>query len=78
MNREIEEYSFVLDIKQDIIDDVKNRLRNSRISKDIENDNWRYGTEESYLRELIHYWINNYDWKLHEKEINKFSYSFHL
>lgn len=74
MNREIEEYSFVLDIKQDIIDDVKNRLRNSRISKDIENDNWRYGTEESYLRELIHYWINNYDWKLHEKEINKFSH----
>ena len=48
--------------------------RKSRIVNDFGNKEWKYGTEETYLKDLIEYWSNNYDWKKQEKEINKFSH----
>ena len=48
---------------------------------------WEYGTNLEYMKEISDYWVNKFDWKKHEEEINKFSnfttdvewikYSFH-
>ena len=36
-------------------------------------DGWNHGTNKTYLKELCDYWINNFDWRKHEIELNKFS-----
>ena len=36
-------------------------------------DGWDHGTNKTYLKELCDYWVNDFDWKKHELELNKFS-----
>ncbi len=74
MNKKIEEHSFILNIKQDVLNDINNRVKNSRISNDFGNENWQYGTEGSYLKDLANYWVTDYSWKFQEEKINKFSH----
>ena len=74
MESKLIDYSFTLETEQDLLDDVNTRVKNSRITKDFGNQKWQYGTEESYLKDLIHYWINDYDWRAQEKKINAFSH----
>ena len=73
MNEKLKESSLTINIEETILDDVLNRIKNSRLINDFGNKEWKYGTEETYLKDLIDYWLNNYNWKKHEKEINKFS-----
>ena len=35
-------------------------------------EGWEHGTNKTYLKELCDYWINEFDWKKNEVEINKF------
>jgi hypothetical protein len=49
---------------------LRERLRETAWAPDLDNDDWRYGTNGSYLRELVDYWIDGYDWFAHEREIN--------
>ena len=35
-------------------------------------DGWQYGTNHRYLRELCNYWLEEFDWRSHEQEINRF------
>ena len=34
---------------------------------------WEYGTNLDYMKEISKYWINEFDWRKHEAEINKYS-----
>lgn len=74
MNEKLNGSSFTVNIEESILDDLLSRVKNSRILKDFGNKEWKYGTEETYLRNLVDYWSNQYDWKKQEKEINKFSH----
>ena len=35
-------------------------------------DGWEHGTNKKYLKELCDYWVSEFDWHKHEKEINSF------
>ncbi|KAL6062929.1 Multidrug MFS transporter [Balamuthia mandrillaris] len=35
-------------------------------------DKWRYGSELGYMKELVEYWLNDYDWTKHEALLNKY------
>ena len=63
---------FVLNIDNNILEEISNRLKSTRLPEDFGNQDWRYGTEKSYLEGLLEYWINDYDWKKTELEINSF------
>ena len=63
---------FKLNIHSDILEEISNRLKSTRLPEDFGNQDWRYGTEKSYLKNLLEYWIEDYDWKITEKEINSF------
>ena len=67
MNEKLKESSLTINIEETILDDVLNRVKNSRLINDFGNKEWKYGTEETYLKDLIDYWLNNYNWKKHEK-----------
>jgi pimeloyl-ACP methyl ester carboxylesterase len=62
---------FKVDISNEVLDDLKNRLRNTRWADDVNNDDAYYGIRTDYLKELVDYWLNNYDWKKVEGELNK-------
>ena len=68
MNKKLKESSFKVNIEDSILDDLLGRVKNSRILKDFGNKEWKYGTEETYLRNLVDYWSNQYDWKNKKKK----------
>jgi pimeloyl-ACP methyl ester carboxylesterase len=63
---------FKIDIPQETLDDLAVRLNQTRWTDEPEKDSWKYGTNPSYLRGLVTYWQNEYDWRSHETELNKF------
>ena len=47
MNNKIKDNSFILNIEQDVLNDINYRVKNSRVSNDFGNKEWKYGTEET-------------------------------
>lgn len=62
--------TFSVNIPQQALDNLKLRLKNTRWTDEITNSGWNYGTNLSYMRELADYWLNKFDWRKVEKEIN--------
>lgn len=62
---------FTIDIPQAQLDDLYNRLRNTNWPHDYANDDWQYGTNTAYMRELVDYWVNEHDWRAAEAEMNQ-------
>ncbi|NQZ96516.1 MAG: epoxide hydrolase [Myxococcales bacterium] len=60
---------FVIDIADEKLADLDRRLANVNWAADPNNDDWRYGANVDYLRELVEYWRNDYDWREREKVI---------
>ncbi|WP_222597296.1 epoxide hydrolase N-terminal domain-containing protein [Chitinophaga pinensis] len=63
---------FKISIPQDVLNDLTMRLKQTRWTDEPENAGWNYGTNPTYLRELVDHWQNNYDWRTHEAYLNKF------
>ena len=49
---------FEVAIPDETLEDLRGRLERARFSADFANDDWRYGTEGGYLRELVEYWVD--------------------
>ncbi|WP_343671221.1 epoxide hydrolase family protein [Chitinophaga sp.] len=63
---------FVINTSEQIIDDLKSRIKNTRWPDEIIDSGWNYGANLSYMRELADYWLNIFDWRQVEKEINAY------
>lgn len=63
---------FRVDVPQAAIDDLRSRLANTRLPDQIPGTSWEYGTERSYLEELLAHWTNEFDWRAQEARINAF------
>ena len=47
-----------VDVPQSVLDDLKDRLRRTRWPKPVpKGGGWEYGTDTTYLRELVDYWL---------------------
>jgi pimeloyl-ACP methyl ester carboxylesterase len=62
---------FSISVPQSTLDDLRERLARTRWPAEAEG--WGYGTNVSYLKELVAYWQGGYDWRAHEAELNRFS-----
>lgn len=65
---------FEIEVPEEVLDDLRARLRNSRLAPDFANDDWSYGVNGDYLAELVRYWAHGYDWRAHEKQMNRYSH----
>jgi len=63
---------FVVAVPEDTLIDLRERLARTRWPEEIGNDNWQYGTNLAYLKELVAYWRTAYDWRRHERAMNTF------
>ena len=50
--------------------DLHDRLARTRIPDQIEGTSWEYGMPAPYLRDLVTYWRESYDWRAQEAALN--------
>jgi microsomal epoxide hydrolase len=62
---------FNIHIEQNILDDLRYRLEHTRWPDEAPNAKWQYGTSLGYMKKLASHWLNAYDWRKHEAELNK-------
>jgi pimeloyl-ACP methyl ester carboxylesterase len=65
---------FTIDIPEAVLDDLRARLSATRWTDDFENEDWRYGADAAYLRELVAWWLEQYDWRARERAMNAFAH----
>lgn len=63
---------FRVDVPDEVLNDLHARLKLTRWADDFANDGWQYGTNTAYLKELVAYWIDEYDWRKQERAINAY------
>jgi pimeloyl-ACP methyl ester carboxylesterase len=63
---------FKIDVQQAVLDDLQNRLHQTRWPDAPENIGWKYGTDPVFLQSLVTYWQNGYDWRKQEAALNQF------
>src|SRR5688500_18848486 len=65
---------FVVHVDDEVLVDLRRRLAATRWPRDLGNEQWAYGFNGEYLRELVHTWLHDYDWRAVEREINAFDH----
>ncbi len=63
---------FKCQISQFAIDDLKFRISQTRWTDEIKGSSWQYGANLSYIKELADYWVDKFDWRKVENEINQY------
>lgn len=63
---------FTMQVQDSAIDDLKQRLANSRWPDQVNDQDWSYGTDIDYLRQLCEYWQHDFDWRTQEAALNHF------
>ena len=61
---------FTLNVPQRVLDDLNERLARTRWPDQVEGAGWDYGTELTWLRGLVEYWLTRFDWREQERRIN--------
>ena len=61
-----------IDIPQDVLDDLHDRLARTRWPDELEGVDWSYGVPLDYVRELVDYWRTGFDWRTHEARLNAY------
>lgn len=62
---------FKIQVPETVLRDLQTRLRNTRFPQEIPNTNWDYGTDLAYLRSLVSYWRDDFDWRAQERKLNE-------
>ena len=52
--------------------DLRERLARTRFPDQAPDAPWAYGTDVGYLRELVDYWRDRFDWRAEEARLNAF------
>nr|XP_050853843.1 juvenile hormone epoxide hydrolase 1-like [Vespula vulgaris] len=64
---------FKIDVSKSIIDDLNTRLENPRLNVEpLEGVGWTYGISAPYLKKIIEYWRNEYNWTERQSLLNKY------
>jgi microsomal epoxide hydrolase len=51
---------------------LRERLARVRWPDQAPGEEWAFGTSLAYMRELVTYWKDRYDWRAHEARLNAF------
>jgi len=63
---------FRIAVPDTVLADLRERLARTRFPDEIVDAGWTYGTNLAYLRELVAYWRDRYDWRAAEAHLNRF------
>ncbi|MGE4048157.1 MAG: epoxide hydrolase family protein [Acetobacteraceae bacterium] len=63
---------FTLQIPDEALADLRTRLALTRLPDQAPDRAWAYGTDRAYMRELVRYWHDHFDWRAQEAALNAF------
>ena len=63
---------FKIQIPDETLRDLKARLARTRFPDEIPGTGWGYGTDLAYLKSLVAYWRDRFDWRAQERKLNEF------
>ncbi len=61
---------FQIAATDEVLDDLRARLHNTRWPDPEVVDDWSQGTPQGYLQEVCRYWADGYDWRRCEQALN--------
>lgn len=65
---------FKLHVSDDVLADLKQRLARVRWPDEVPGNQWQYGAQLAYMKSLVDYWRDGYDWRRHEADFNRFDH----
>jgi pimeloyl-ACP methyl ester carboxylesterase len=68
----LEATEFTVEFGADAVDDLRARLARIRWPEPETVDDWSQGVPLTYLREVCHYWANDYDFQAAQARLNRF------
>jgi pimeloyl-ACP methyl ester carboxylesterase len=63
---------FTIDVSDDVLADLHDRLRRTRWPDAELVDDWSQGIRLAYVKEVCRYWTDEYDWRRCEAALNRF------
>ncbi|HZP91369.1 MAG TPA: alpha/beta fold hydrolase [Burkholderiales bacterium] len=63
---------FRIHVDDAVLDDLRRRLAGVRWPDEVPGNDWKYGTGLAYLKSLVGYWRDGYDWRPFEAMLNGF------
>jgi Epoxide hydrolase N terminus len=70
MSKQVEAFKLTVPISH--IADLRDRLGRTRFPDQAPGPAWTYGTDVAYIRGLIDYWREKFDWAAQEARLNAF------
>lgn len=65
---------FAIAVPDEVLDDLRARLVRTRFAVRAAAEPWASGTDPDYLRELVAYWADGFDWRAQERGLNQFQH----
>ena len=63
--------SFRIAVAERTLTDLRERLGRARFPNQVRGAGWAYGTNLGYMKELVEYWLDAYDWRAQEAALNR-------
>jgi Epoxide hydrolase N terminus len=66
--------AFSVAVDAAVLDDLRARIRATRLPEAAPGQPWAQGTDRDWLEELLGYWAEGFDWRAAERELNRFAH----
>jgi pimeloyl-ACP methyl ester carboxylesterase len=70
----VEVEPFAIAIDDQVLEDLRARIRTTRWPEPAPGEPWGQGTDLEYLRAVLDYWADGFDWRARERELNELSH----
>jgi pimeloyl-ACP methyl ester carboxylesterase len=64
---------FTIHVPDETLDDLRSRLARTRLPDPLPYTDWAAGADVGYLKELVAYWADSFDWRAAERHLNSFT-----
>jgi pimeloyl-ACP methyl ester carboxylesterase len=65
---------FAIAIDDSVLADLRTRIRRTRWPSTAPGAPWEQGADLDYLRDVLAYWADDFDWRARERELNGFAH----
>jgi len=65
---------FTVQVPDQVLSDLRARIRDTRWPPGAPGREWEQGTDLEYLKGLLGYWADGFDWRAQERELNRFKH----
>lgn len=65
---------FAVEVSDAVVQDLRERIRRTRWPDPAPGEPWAEGVDLDYLRDLLEYWADGFDWRSQERWLNRFEH----